>query len=278
MDKKEVLESVKIDLSEIKNSMAQVESDIVHISSCIEQGKFIPGEVSKNVIACLEKLQKADEHCRERYEILNDSPFAFEKIESFEYQLHEKEEQIRREEIIATSELFLKLHAQEEDIEELLVGEQVKLMGILPVSEDGEDALLKIKPYVDFIEIVRDKKSLAPASIVEAIINLRAHFGDGLIGAAFCKNSILLEEESEGEDEDSGLESSTEYIETKMQEMESSADELTKEAETEETEEQPEYQEKTEEQSEYEEVAQEPFQNGQETGQANEEGTEQELQ
>lgn len=280
MDKKEVLESVKIDLSEIKNSMAQVESDIVHISSCIEQGKFIPGEVSKNVIACLEKLQKADEHCRERYEILNDSPFAFEKIESFEYQLHEKEEQIRREEIIATSELFLKLHAQEEDIEELLVGEQVKLMGILPVSEDGEDALLKIKPYVDFIEIVRDKKSLAPASIVEAIINLRAHFGDGLIGAAFCKNSILLEEESEGEDEDSGLESSTEYgeTETKMQEMESSADELTKEAETEETEEQPEYQEKTEEQSEYEEVAQEQFQNGQETGQAKEEGTEQELQ
>ena len=270
MDKKEILESVKIDLSEIKNSMAQVESDIVHISSCIEQGKFIPGEVSKNVIACLEKLQKANEHCRERYEILNDSPFAFEKIESFEYQLHEKEEQIRREEIIATAELFLKLHAQEENIEELLVGEQVKLMGILPVSEDGEEALLKIKPYVDFVEIVRDKKVLAPAAIVEAIINLRAHFGDGLIGAAFCKNSILLEEESEEEDEEPGQESSTEYveIETKMQEMESSADELTKEAEIEETEEQP----------EYEEVAQEQFQNGQETGQAEKEGTEQELQ
>ena len=236
MDKKELLESVKIDLSEIKNSMTQVENDIAHVSLCIKQGKFIPEEVSKNVIACLEKLQKAKENCQERYENLSDSPFEFEEIENFEYLLHEKEEQLRREEIIATAGLFLKLQAQEEDIEELLVGEQVKLMGILPVSEDGEEELLKIKPYVDFMEIFRDKNILAPAAIVEAIINLRTHFGDGLIGAAFCKNGVLLEKDSETkDDEESGQEPSAEYLEEefKVQDMENTGEGLKKETEAE---------------------------------------------
>lgn len=285
MDKKKILESVKIDLSEIKSNMAQVENDIVHISSCIEQGKFIPQEISKNVITFLEKLQRANENCRKQYESLSENPFEFVEIENFEYLLHEKEEQIRREEIIATAELFLKLHAQEEDIEELLVGEQVKLMGILPVSEDGEEELLKIKPYVDFIEVFKDKKLLEPAAIVEAIINLRTYFGDGLIGAAFCKNSVNLEKESEtGEDEESGQELAAEDLESMsvVQDTESSEEGLPKEAEGEkETQEQPEEAAKTQfqEKQEEEPITEQEFYEKQETKQAeNEKTTEQSFE
>ncbi len=201
MEKKEILEAIRGNLKEIKSGMLCMEKDIAHISACIKNQQFIPVDISQNMIDVLKNVKEARDDCKEQYEQLSDDPFEFQKIEDFESVLSVIEEEARREDFIQTTQLFLKLHAKDEHIQELLVSEQIKLVELLPEADDTDEALSKIRPYYDFVQLVIGKDSTSSASIVESIVNLRVNFGDGLIGEAFCKNNIYIktEEDTKGE-------------------------------------------------------------------------------
>jgi hypothetical protein len=197
LDKKVVLESIQVNLAEIKRGMLHIEKDIKSISQSIENEQFIPDAASRNVIEGLEQIEKAYDVCKGQYEVLTGDVFRFERIENFEALLAEKEEKFLQEDTIAIAKVFHKLHSKDDSTERLLDSEKAKLMELFSIINNKEDMLTKLHPYIDFVKAIKTKESTDPVLLVAAMSNLSTHFGNDLVAHALYIKDIGFAEEDD---------------------------------------------------------------------------------
>ena len=202
MNKRELLNSMRDRVAEIRDGMGKVEEHLYEISDCIDAKKFLSSESAGSVMENLEKIEKASAFCREQYEELSGDPFTFENLDELSGSLDRIEVVLGNREEVELALRFRALACADENAVKDLADAQETLGGIIGSADSmalakNDDTLAKLKPYALFMKAYGEKRMV---DVLDYIPQLRDCFSDNLVAALLDKQVSCAEPERCAED------------------------------------------------------------------------------
>ena len=202
MNKRELLNSMRDRVAEIRDGMGKVEEHLYEISDCIDAKKFLSSESAGSVMENLDKIEKASAFCREQYEELSGDPFTFENLDELSGSLDRIEVVLGNREEVELALRFRALACADENAVKDLADAQETLGGIIGSADSmalakNDDTLAKLKPYALFMKAYGEKRMV---DVLDYIPQLRDCFSDNLVAALLDKQVSCAEPERCAED------------------------------------------------------------------------------
>jgi AAA ATPase containing von Willebrand factor type A (vWA) domain len=202
VNKRELLNSMRDRVAEIRDGMGKVEEHLYEISDCIDAKKFLSSESAGSVMENLEKIEKASAFCREQYEELSGDPFTFENLDELSGSLDRIEVVLGNREEVELALRFRALACADENAVKDLADAQETLGGIIGSADSmalakNDDTLAKLKPYALFMKAYGEKRMV---DVLDYIPQLRDCFSDNLVAALLDKQVSCAEPERCAED------------------------------------------------------------------------------
>lgn len=194
MDKIELIEQIRTCLSNIKDSMRSLDCSISKISEYIKNSEFIPDNIMMTTISDLEKICSYNENCKEHFINLSGKDMKLAKICDLERELELYTEQAQFEDNVSYANLFLYLHSENADVEDLLDSEKKKLQKLMDCEHD--DSLIeKLSPYIIFVKTIDSNYQINDPKLITCIVELNKYFDSDLVSHAALIKDISLDKD-----------------------------------------------------------------------------------
>ena len=175
-------------VKKIKNDLVHIEICAKDILECVKNEKFIPDELTKDMVSSLNEHNIIKEKCMSLCSAMDEDLILGESITEFESKITDLESKSARKMV----SMFFDLHSDDEKIEGLLENEKQKLEKILDETHDKGQLELLVKDYVVFAETINEINDKDPAELMSMISTYTPTFGSELTVHAFALKDIYV--------------------------------------------------------------------------------------